>query len=143
MSNLVKDKNQLMNRLPGGYPETSINNKKHPEHNKPGFLVRATSKGYYGLAMREPGDVFRIAYARHFADCNDADLSGLGWMEKVESASKAQKRQADVDVQQGKRGAKPPPRDPAERDRRMAETDAMAEEASQEDKDLKAEADVI
>lgn len=141
MSQLAR--NQLMNQLDGGYPKESINHKEHPDHNKPGFLVRATDRGYYGLAMREPGDVFRITHARHFADCNDPKNNGLGWMEKVENATQRQKRQAAQDAERGGRGAKPPPPDPAERDRRMATTDAMAEDAQQEDRDLKAEADVI
>lgn len=138
--NIQLAKNKLMNTLNGGYPESSINHKKHPDHDKPGFLVRATAQGYYGLAMREPGDVFRIAFARHFADHEDPNNNGLGWMEKVEHASKAQKRQAAAD--QSARGAKPPPEDPAERKERMAKADRMVEEANQEDKD-QAEAEVI
>lgn len=134
--------NKLMNTLQGGYPEDSINHKKHPDHDKPGFMVRATSTGYYGLAMRNEGDTFRITHARHFADVDDPKLNGLGWMEKMENPSKAQKRKAEAEAKDFGRGAKPAPEDPAERERRMKAADKMAEESTAEDKD-KAEADMI
>lgn len=134
--------NPAMNKLVSGYPKDSINHKEHPEYNRPGFLVRATKQGYYGLAMREPGDTFRIDFARHFADENDPKYNGLGWMEKVDGANKAQKRQSALEAQEELRGKKPPTRDPAERERRMAAADKMAADATQEDKDRK-EADVI
>lgn len=121
----------------GTYPKDSINHKDHADHNKPGFLVRATKQGYYGLAMREPGDVFRINFARHFADHN-AD-HGLGWMEKADGKT-AKRRSAPVE--QEYRGAKPPPQDPSERGRRMAEIDQMAEDAAEEDAS-RPEAEVI
>lgn len=121
----------------GTYPEDSINHKDHADHNKPGFLVRATKQGYYGLSMRESGDVFRIQFARHFADHN-AD-HGLGWMEKADGKN-VKRRSAQVE--QEYRGAKPPPADPSERNRRMAEVDQMAEDAAEEDAS-RLEAEVI
>src|SRR5258708_1259163 len=101
------------------YPADSINNPKHPDHNKSGFMVRATKQGYYGVAMREAGDVFRIEFARHFADSENDQT--YGWMEKVDE--KKPKQRAYVD--QEARGAKPPPRDPNERDAAMSKVDRM------------------
>lgn len=117
------------------YLKDSINHKDHADHDKPGFVVRATAKGYYGLSMREPGDIFRIQFARHFADCNDPNLLGLGWMEKIDGHVSSKKKQGS----QQERGAKPPSPDPSERERRMAAVDEMAEAAEREDK----EAEVI
>lgn len=123
-----------------GYPKDSINNVAHPDHNKPGFMVRATARGYYGIALREPGDVFKIQFARHFADSDDQKLQGLGWMEKVDGAPASRKKQSNVE--QGFRGAKPPPPDASDRERKMKHVDEMAEESMAEDK-AAAEADVI
>lgn len=127
-----------------GYPKDSINHVEHPDHNKPGFQVRATSRGYYGLAIREPGDVFKIQYARHFADCRDeklgdANRGGLGWMERVDGQSSTKRSKSH---EQEYRGAKPPPADPSERERKMKSVDQMTEDSMAEDK-AKAEADVI
>lgn len=113
--------------------------KGDPGYDAPGFLVRAVKQGYYGLVMREPGDVFRISFARHFADVHEPDKhGGLGWMEKIEG-EKAPKRTGQ---KAEARGARPPPADPSERDAKMAQMDRMAEEAAAEDQ-AKAEADVI
>lgn len=122
----------------GGYPKDSICNKDHPDYNKPGFLVRATQKGYYGVAQREPGDVFRITHARHFADAGDPKLAPHGWMVKVEGQPKLKRGQAQ---DQGPRGARPAPADPSERQRKMDKMDHITEEASEED--ASKEADVI
>lgn len=113
--------------------------KTDKDYDEPGFLVRAVEKGYYGVAMREPGDVFKISFARHFADVNDKRWNGLGWMERVEG--KGSKRQA-VDQDNQPRGAKPPPPPPEEREQRMSQVDKMAEEVMAEEA-AKAEADVI
>lgn len=124
-----------INEGSGLYPKDSINNKEHPDHNKPGFFVKATKRGYYGLCLREPGDGFRIDYARHFADHN---VSDYGWMEKADGPTSRKRGQ----VSQESYGAKPPPPDPSERDRKMARVDQMAKEAAEEDKAI-LEADVI
>lgn len=109
------------------------------EYDKPGFLVRAVAQGYYGVAMRVPGDVFKIQFARHFADANDKSLNGLGWMERVENKN-SRRQVADSEMQP--RGAKPPPPPPEEREQRMSQIDKMAEETMAEESE-KAEADVI
>lgn len=132
-----------MNKLDGeSYPKNSINHKEHPEHDSPGFLVRAVRQGYYGVAMREPGDVFKIQYARHFSDVNDDYLNGLGWMEKVDD--KSSKRRAGS-VDQSPRGAKPASRDPNGdlRAKAMEKVDQMTEESMAEDRARAEEADVI
>lgn len=101
-----------------------MKNKSDKDYNAPGFMVRATARGYYGVAMREPGDVFKIQYARHFADANDKELNGLGWMERLDG-KKPSRQMSHADMEA--RGAKPPPPDPEERDQRMSAIDEMAE----------------
>jgi hypothetical protein len=113
------------------YGASSINHKKHPDHNKQGFLVRAVKPGVYGLAMRQPGDVFQIKFARHFADHKDPDLVGLGWMERVDD--KPTPRRGPPKVQAEGRGNRPPPQDPSMREQAMAQVDKMTEEAMAED----------
>jgi hypothetical protein len=125
--------------LVSGYPEDSINHPKHKDHGKPGFMVRAVKPGYYGLCMRQPGDVFKIQYARHFADHKDKALNGLGWMEKADGPLlRNRKHSSDSEG----RGARPASEDPSERAARVAESDRMALEAAREDQGS-AEAEVI
>lgn len=114
------------------YPKDSINHKDHPEHNKPGFLVRATKTGHYECALREEGDEFRIQYARHFADASDP--AGYGWMERLgeDESKKPKKRRTDDDDEP--RGAKPRGRDPEERAQAMKKFDKMVAEIREDEK---------
>lgn len=127
--NLMNNKVETAN-----YPLENIKNKKHQDHNKPGFLVRATGVGYYGHVLRQAGDVFKISFARHFADASDPDLNGNGWMERVESPAVGKRGKSSA-PQAEARGVKPPDEDPAERDARVAafEKTAAADEENEAD----------
>lgn len=100
------------------------------------MLVRATKRGYYGVVVREPGQVFKLTDPKHFAEDGHKDLGGLGWMEKVESDPAPKKGQKGQAV-----GKRPPPPDEDEVAQRIAEADRMAEESAAQDK--RVEADVI
>lgn len=116
------------------------------------MLVRAHAKGYYGVVLREPGQVFRLkAYTKKFDEPildKQGRLTGVKevektisaedqfaevWMEKVETAKKAELPAPPSTSKKGKVGARPAPPSESEVAARIAAADKMADESDAND----------
>lgn len=120
------------------------------------MLVRATKRGNYGIALREPGDVFKLkpyegVFPEYKTDARGKVVStknvkrlvsaqeqfSENWMEEVEpQEAKAAGKRGRGNNRSEPVGERPPPEDPNVLAQRLADADEMFEESRAEDAEV-------
>lgn len=113
------------------------------------MLVRAKEKGYYGMVLREPGQIFKLKpidgvvkdfktgklTPKHFTV---EQQFSENWMEKVNP-----KAPPPPPPKRGRIGARPPGEDSSETQKRIAAAEKLMENAESDQAEIDAEAEEI